>query len=200
MIIAKSKNIFICAMLLSSVGAESKDSINLGYGGINPMPHCHAEIYNIEYEHQLSQAFSILGRGSRVKYKDDDDDYQEDGKLSGLDVGTRYYLGGDMRGGFAGGSLGYWTGDWTSIGEKKLPTEWQDKASSKSLRVNVDVGYRFPIADTNISFMPEISLGKFYSSSTCEFTSPPSRITTPCTETSVVNYYLFVGVAVGIAF
>lgn len=204
MINAKSKNIIVSAVVLwislwtSSV--ESKDSINLGYGGINPMPHCHAEVYNIEYEHQLTQTFSILGRGSRVNYKDDDEEYQEDGKLRGLDVGTRYYFTGDMHGFFAGGSLGYWTDHWTSIGDKNRLAEWRDKASSKSLRVNADVGYRFPIPNTNISIIPQLNFGKFFSSSTCEFTAPSSRVTTPCSETSVVNYYLFIGAAVGIAF
>lgn len=206
MINTKSKNTHFIILILVSVvafwasGAKSGDSINLGHGGVNPMPHCHAEVYNIEYEHQLTPTTSILGRGNRVNYKSDDGIYQEDGKLQGLDVGARYYYAGDMHGFFTGGSLGYWTAHWTSINDKNRSSEWQDKANSKSFRLNADVGYRIPILDTNVSIIPEINFGKFFSFNMCEYTSPSSRIGTQCNQTSEVNYYLFVGAAVGITF
>jgi len=192
--------ILVAPLFLWASPAKSKESINLGYGGLNPMPHCHAKIYTIEYEHQLALKFSILGRGSRVNYKSDDGVYQEEGKLKGLDLGTRYYPVGDMHGFFVGASLGYWTGDWTSRQDKGLATEWQDKADSKSLRLNADVGYRLRLLDTKVSIIPQVNLGKFFSSSSCQYTAPSSRITAQCNETSEVKYYLFVGAAVGIAF
>lgn len=197
---SKSTQFIFLLTTLCAFSAECADSINLGYGGLNPMPHCHATVYNIEYEHQLNQNTSILGRGSRVDYKDDDEIELEEGKLKGLDIGARYYSAGDLHGVFWGGSLGYWTDHWTSIGEKNRTDEWQNTARSKSLRVNADVGYRFPILETNISITPQVNFGKFFSSYTCEYTSPPSRISTPCSESSVVNYYLFVGAALGITF
>src|SRR5512143_3683040 len=93
--------------------AESADSINLGLGGLNPMAHCNATVYLIEYEHPLTPTTTILGRGSGVNYRYNNGVYLEDGSLRGLDVGVRHYRAGGMQGFFVGGSLGYWKGDWT---------------------------------------------------------------------------------------
>lgn len=192
--------IILVIIALRAANANALDSVNLSYGGINPMPHCHAKIYAVEYEHSLTSTVAVIGRGSRVNYNSDDEAYQENGNLKGIDAGARYYPAGDMHGFFTGGSLGYWKGHWASVREKNTSTEWQDKASSNSLRVNIDFGFRIPLQNTNISIMPEASLGKFLSSSSCEYTSPASRIGTPCDQTSEVNYYLFLGVAIGFAF
>lgn len=180
--------------------AESASSINLGLGGLNPMPHCNARVYTIEYEHPLTPTLAVLGRGSGVNYRYDDGQYLEDGRLRGMDVGTRYYPAGDMRGFFLGGGIGYWKGNWTFVQNQSKPTEWRGKGDANSLRLNINVGDRIPIRGTNVSIIPEVNLGKFFASSACEYTAPASRVGTPCNQKSEVNFYLFVGMVVGVEF
>jgi hypothetical protein len=180
--------------------AEPASSINLGLGGINPMPHCNALVYTIEYEHPLTRTVTILGRESGVNYHYDDGIYKEDGNIPGLDVGIRSYSSDGMRGFFWGSSLGYWAGNWTFIQDKNRPTERQGNSSSHSLRLNIEIGDRIPILSTNISIMPEVNLGKFFSSSSCEYSAPALRVGTPCSQKSEVNYYIFAGVTAGITF
>ncbi len=181
-------------------GTSWADSINLGLGGLNPMAHCNATVYLVEYEHPLTPTTAILGRGSGVSYRYNNGNYLEDGTLRGLDVGARYYRAGGMEGFFVGGSLGYWKGDWTFTQNQNTPAQWEGKANSKSLRLNIEFGDRIPIGGTNVSIMPEANLGKFFSSRTCEATAPSSRSGTPCSQKSEVNVYLFFGVTVGLAF
>ncbi len=179
--------------------ASAADSINLGLGGPNPMAHCSAKVYLIEYEHPVSQTTAILGRGSGVNYKFNNGNYLEDGRLRGLDIGVRRYWDGGMQGLFAGGSLGYWNGDWTFIQNQNSPAQWEGKANSRSIRLDFEFGDRIPIRDTNISIMPVVNLGKFFSSRSCEATAPSSIAGTSCSQRSEVNAYIFFGVTVGFA-
>ncbi len=181
-------------------GAESADSINLGLGGLNPMAHCDATVYVIEYEHSLNPTIAVLGRGSGVNYKFDNGHYLEDGGLHGLDVGARYYRAGGMHGFFVGGSLGYWKGDWIFTQNQHTTSQWEGKANSNSLRLNVEFGDRIPIQGTNVSIMPEVNLGKFFSRRSCEATAPFPLVGTQCNQKSEVNVYLFFGVTFGLAF
>ncbi len=105
-----------------------------------------------------------------------------------------------MRGFYTGGSLGYWSGDWTFTKNRNTPFQREGEADSHSLRVNVDLGYRFPIRDTNISLMPEVNLGKFFSSTSCDYTAPASLVGASCDQESDVDLYIFAGVNVGITF
>lgn len=181
-------------------GAEPGNSINLGFGGPNPLPHCDVRVNTIEYEHLLTPTIAVLGRGSVVNYRYDDGAHHEEGELRGVDVGARYYPSGGMQGLFMGGSLGYWNGDWTFFEDKNNPTALQGQASFKSLRLNIDLGARILIGGTHISIMPQANLGKFFASNSCEATAPASLAGTTCSEKSEANYYLFLGVAVGVAF
>lgn len=181
-------------------GAEPANSFNIGFGGLNPMPHCEARVYTLEYEHRLTPTLAIVGRGSGVNYTDDDSDYLEDGKLRGLDIGARYYRAGQLRGLYVGASLGYWENDWTFIKNRNTTNPLQGDADSYSARLNIDLGYRFPIRDTNVSIMPEVNIGKFFSDSSCDYTAPASLVGTACDQNSDVEGYLFAGVTVGVAF
>jgi len=181
-------------------GAESADSINLGLGGLNPMAHCNATVYLIEYEHPLTPTTAILGRGSGVNYRFNNGSYLEDGSLQGLDIGARYYRAGGMQGFFVGGSLGYWKGDWTFTQYQNTPSQWEGKANSKALRLNIEFGDRIPVRGTKISIMPEANLGKFFSTHSCEVTAPSAQLGASCNQKSEVNVYLFFGVTVGLAF
>ena len=191
--------VIVALQPLGAWAADTQNSINFGLGGLNPMPHCDATIYTIEYEHRFSPKMAVVGRGSRVDYTSDDDDYLEDGTLKGVDIGVRYYSSGRFQGFYTGGSLGYWTGDWTFTQHRRTPAQREGDADSHSLRLNIDLGYRFPIRDTNISLMPEVNLGKFFSSSSCVYTVPASQISAPCGQESDVDLYIFAGVNVGIA-
>ena len=181
-------------------GAESADSINLGLGGLNPMAHCSAKVLMLEYEHQLTSTTAFLGRASGVNYKYDNGHYLEDGRLRGMDVGARYYPAGGMQGFFIGGTLRYWKQDRTFTQDQSTPDQWQGKANHNSLRLNIDIGDRIPIEGTKVSIMPEVNVGKFSTSNSCEATAPASRIGTPCSQRPEVNYYIFVGVLAGLAF
>ena len=180
--------------------ASSADAINLGLGGINPMPHCIAKVFTVEYEHTYTPSVSILGRGSGVNYHYNDGMYKEDGQLRGLDVGFRNYPGGGMRGFFWGGSAGYWDGNWTFTQDQNLPGVWQGKSHTNSLRLGIDIGDRIPIRGSDVSVLPQVNLGKFFSSHSCEATAPASRAGSPCSQTSEVNYYIFFSVALGFSF
>lgn len=192
--------VIVGTVALEASGAEFADSVNLGIGGLNPMPHCNAKVFIVEYEHQLTPATAFVGRGSGVNYRYNDGHYLEDGRLRGVDFGARYYPAGGMQGFFVGGSLGYWNEDRTFIQYQNTPSQYQGKASSYAPRLNVDVGDRIPIRGTNVSIMPEVNFGKFFLPSSCEVTAPASRVGTPCSQRSEVNYYIFAGVTVGVVF
>jgi hypothetical protein len=188
------------AVAQAASAAEPANSINIGIGGLNPMPHCDALIYTLEYEHQYSPTIAILGRGSTVDYTSDDTDYLEDGRLQGVDLGVRYYRAGRRRGFYTGASLGYWKGDRTFTQYRNTPSQREGAADSRSLRVNIDLGYRFPMRDSNVSIMPEVNIGKFFFSSSCDYTAPASVVGAACDQKSEVNYYIFAGLSVGVGF
>lgn len=183
-----------------ALAVESADSINLALGGLNPMPHCNATVYAIEYEHSLTPATAILGRGSGVDYKFNNGSYLEDGRLRGVDIGARYYPAGAKQGFFMGASIGRWKGDWTFIQYQHTPIQWEGTAKSNSVRLNFEFGDRIRVEGTNISIMPEVDLGKFFATRSCQATAPASQIGQACDQKSEVNAYIFFGVAVGFVF
>jgi len=188
-------------MTPGTVFAEPANSINLGIGGVvQTMPHCKATVYLVEYEHMLGPKIAILGRGSEVDYKFDDGKYLEEGRPRGVDVGARFYPAGGMKGFFIGGTVGYWTADWTFTDNKGRSDELQGKGVSDSIRANVDIGGRFPIGSSSVSIMPALNIGKFFSSTSCEYTAPASRVGTSCSQNSEVEYYIFLAVTAGIRF
>ncbi len=189
------------AMIPGAVFAEPLNSVNLGMGGVvQTMPHCNAKLYIVEVEHLLGTKIAVLGRGSEVDYKFDDGEYREKGRPKGVDLGARYYPAGGMKGFFLGGTVGYWKADWTFIHNKGLSDEYQGKGENDSVRVNVDLGGRFPIGSSPVSVMPAINIGKFFSSTSCDYTAPASLVGTPCSQKSEVEYYFFLAVTVGIGF
>ncbi len=200
-LLAQSLLLVIAGTVAQGVSsAEPANSLNFGFGGLNPMPHCEARVYTLEYEHRITPTMVILGRGSGVNYTDDDSDYLEDGRLRGIDIGARYYRAGRMQGFYTGASLGYWENDWTFIENRNTANPLQGDADTESLRLNIDLGYRFPIRDTNVSIMPEVNIGKFFSSSSCNYTAPASLVGSACDQNSDVEAYLFAGVTLGVAF
>jgi hypothetical protein len=91
-----------------------------------------------------------------------------------LGIGARYYSGGSMKGLSIGGVAGYWMTDWRFIHNRGRSNEVQGAGDSDSFRVNIDIGDRFPIGSSSFSIMPALNLGKFFSSTSCDYTAPAS--------------------------
>jgi hypothetical protein len=194
-------SVFTGAMKPETLFAEPVSSLNLGIGGVvQTMPHCKATVFIAEYEHMLGPKIALLGRVSEVDYKFDDGKYVEQGRPKGVDIGARYYAAGGLKGFFLGGSLGYWMADWTFTDFEGQPNEVQGKGDSNSVRVNLDMGWRFPIGSSSFSIMPALNVGRFFPNTTCEYTSPASKIGTSCSQRTEVTNYLFLSVLAGIGF
>jgi hypothetical protein len=189
------------AMTPGTVSAEPANSVNLGIGGVvQILPHCKANVAIVEYEHMLGPKIAVLGRGSGVDYKFDDGRYREVGRPRGVDLGARFYPAGGLKGFFLGGTLGYWMANWTFTQNKGMSDEFQGKGKTDSIRANVDIGARFPIGSSSVSIMPALNIGKFFSSTSCEYTAPASRVGTSCSQNTEVKYYAFLAVTAGIGF
>lgn len=180
--------------------AESANSIDIGLGGLNPLPHCNVYVSMIDYEHQITPTTTFQVQGSLIHYKYDDGHYLDQGRLKGMDVGARYYPASGMRGFFWGGTIGYWNEDRTFTQYQNTPNQWQGKGNNNAFRLNIDIGDRIQIQGTNVSIMPVVSLGKFFFPSSCEVTAPAAQIGNPCSRRPEANYFIFAGVSAGIVF
>lgn len=182
--------------------AEPANSVNLGVGAASYiLPHCKASVFLVEYERMLGSKIAVLGRGGGVDYKFDNGTYREEGRPKGIDVGMRYYLaGGGMQGLFIGGALGYWVWDWTFTADKGMTFESQGNGDTKAIRADVEIGGRFPIGSSPVSIMPALHIGKFFTSNSCEYTAPASRVGTSCSKDTEIGFYGFLAVSVGIGF
>jgi len=184
-----------------TVSAESENSVNLGFGGVPAlMQHCKAHVYIVEYEHLLTPRITLLGRGSGVNYRFDDSEYVEQGKPRGMDVGARYYPDGGMKGFFVGGTVGYWKADWTFKHDKGRPNETQGNGETDSLRVNFDMGGRFPLGSSAASIIPAVNIGRYFPTTSCEYSAPASLVGTACGQETEVKSYIFLSVMAGIGF
>lgn len=65
--------------------AESANSIDIGLGGLNPLPHCNVYVSMIDYEHQITPTTTFQVQGSLIHYKYDDGHYLDEGRLKGMD-------------------------------------------------------------------------------------------------------------------
>ncbi len=194
----------LLALVLASAAlplhAEPDNSLNFGMGGFpRTMPHCDAKVYIGELEHAYSRTTSVLLRGTGVNYRFDNSDYQENGRINGVDLGARYYHAGGMEGLYFGGGIGYFWANWSFM-HLAFPSLPRGTASSKMGRLNLEFGDRIRLDGTNISLMPEINIGKFFTSSSCDYTGPAPVVGTPCTQKSEVTGYWFVGLLAGVAF
>lgn len=66
--------------------------------------------------------------------------------------------------------------------------------------MNLDLGYRFLIRDTNLSILPKLNVGRFFSTSSCDYTGPASQVGVKCDQQSVVNNYIYAGINLGLDF
>ena len=96
----------LLATLPAAALAQSpKNSINLAVGALPPIGDTKATIVMVEYERLVLPRLSVYGRGSRLKYKFDDNTDVEDGKGTGVGLGVRFFPQGGLKGFFVGGGL-----------------------------------------------------------------------------------------------
>ncbi len=96
--------------------------------------------------------------------------------------------------------MGHWTSDWTFTKDEGTPNAMHGRGDTNSIRANVDIGDRLPIGSSNVSIMPALNVGRFFSSNSCEYTAPASLVGTSCSQRTEVKYYFFLAVTAGIAF
>ena len=196
--------VVVTAGVLSTeaVFAEPANSVDLGFGGLPElMPHCRANVYIVEYERMLGSKIAVLARGGEVNYRFNNGKYVEEGRPKGIDFGVRYYPAvNGMKGLFFSGTLGWWKWDWRFTDDKDTSFESRGNGDSKAVRADLDIGGRFPIGSSAVSIMPSLHLGKFFTSNSCEYTAPASRVGTSCSKDTEIGYYAFLAVSVGIGF
>jgi len=179
------------------VSSAASDSINIGVGGA-VAPDTSASAFFGEYEHALGNKVSVLGRVGGVNYSYDDGTYAEDGDVKGADIGVRIYPGGGMKGFFFGAGAGIWTSDWTFIDDKGTFYETRGKGTSDAVRLDLEVGGRFPLGSGPVSLMPSFHLVNFFSTgNTCTFTK---GATGSCSNETDLGVYTLVSVSAGFAF
>jgi hypothetical protein len=182
--------------------AEPENSVDLGFGGLPQlMPHCRANVYVVEYERMIGPNIAVLGRGGEVNYRFNNGNYVEEGRPKGIDVGVRYYSASSgMKGLFFSGTVGYWKWDWRFTDNKGMAIESQGTGDSKAIRADLDIGGRFPIGSSPVSIMPAFHIGKFFTSNSCEYNAPASRVGTSCSKDTEIKFYMFLALSVGIGF
>jgi hypothetical protein len=204
------KQIMLRALLVLGIGmipvgtasAGSGDSVNVGVGAASYiLPHCRATVLVAEYEHMLGPKLAVVAGAGGANYHYDDGSYKEDGRPKGVDLGVRYYFGGNgMQGVFLGGELGYWKTDWTFTTHKGTASQSQGDGENRSLRADVNIGMRIPIGASAVSLIPVVHGGRYFGSTSCRYTSPASRVGTSCSQTSEVTYFGFVALMAGVEF
>lgn len=188
------------AALPGSPATSLPASLSVVIGGFpRTMPHCDAHVFSLEFERAYSEKNALVLRASGVPYHFDSSSYRENGRLNGLDIGVRHYRGAGLSGLFAGASLGYWTSDWSFVrfGDPGQP---RGTARSVSARLNLGFGDRIVLNDAGFFITPQVNLGKFFSSRSCTYTGPASLAGQPCTQSSEVTGYWFIGLGAGVTF
>ncbi|OGW37920.1 MAG: hypothetical protein A2X58_01170 [Nitrospirae bacterium GWC2_56_14] len=200
--------VLVCGVLFAlvvmalpgSVWAEQDNSINIGGLGLVG-PDLSASAFIVEYERHMGSGMSVFGRVGVLDYSFDDGWYKEDGDGPGFDIGIRKYMGSNgMKGFYLGGTVGIWTTEWTftdnDYGTGSI--YYRGKGDTTSLKVDIEVGGRFPLGSSPVSLMPSLHVGNFFNiDSTCTSTSVPGA---DCGNESEVGFYGLLGLSMGIAF
>lgn len=194
-------SVLVCCIGMAMPGisfGEARNSINIG-GAVGAAPSATASAFLGEYERSLNNKLSVLGRVGSYTYSFDDGTYVENNDGSGVDFGVRIYPMGGMKGLYFGGAFGFWSSDWTFTDDKGKSYQTQGKGSSDAVRLDLEIGGRFPLGRGPVSLMPSFHLGNFFSTdSSCTYTSGP--YVGSCTKDSNFGVYSYLGLSVGIAF
>jgi len=182
------------------VSAAQDNAINIGGLGLVG-PDLSASAFIVEYERHLGSGMSVFGRVGVLDYSFDDGWYKEDGDGPGFDIGIRKYMGSNrMEGFYLGGTVGIWTTSWTytDTDYSTFSQYYSGKGDTTSLKVDLEVGGRFPLGSSPVSLMPSFHLGNFFSiDNTCTSTVVAGA---DCGNESEVGFYGLLGLSVGIAF
>jgi len=189
------------SLLAASGGAlaqDVKNSINLVVGGVPPIGYVKATVVMLEYERLITQKISVFGRGSTLKYKYDDDTYEEEGDGRGIGLGVRFFPKGGLRGFYVGGAVSTFKSTWDWIDDKGTTSIKRGDGESTSIQWGAEVGYRFNLG-RHVSLTPALNVGSWLGADTkCNQTSPATTV--PCDKESQLGFYGAVSVALGIAF
>ena len=186
----------LLATLPAAALAQSpKNSINLAVGALPPIGDTKATIVMVEYERLVLPRLSVYGRGSRLKYKFDDNTDVEDGKGTGVGLGVRFFPQGGLKGFFVGGGLSSFKSKW----------DWSDNkgstrgnGDSTSIQWGGEVGYRFNLGSDRVSLTPAFNFGSWLGGDDkCNQTFPTNQ---SCSKESELGFYTVVTVALGFAF
>ncbi len=194
--------LFVLAVtaLPAPASAAQDNSINIGGVGLAG-PDLSASAFLVEYERHLGSGMSVFGRVGVLDYSFDDGWYKEDGDGPGFDIGIRKYMGsGTMKGFYLGGTVGIWTTSWTftDADYSTFSPYYSGKGDTTALKVDLEIGGRFPLGSSPVSLMPSFHLGNFFNvDSTCTSTSVPGA---DCGNEGEVGFYGLLGLSVGIAF
>lgn len=181
--------------------AFAKDnSINVGGVGMVG-PDLSASVFLVEYERLMGNGISMFGRLGSLDYDFDDGWYKEEGDGPGFDIGMRKYMGGDrMKGFYIGMTIGLWWTEWTYTDTDYAPSSqyYSGEGESTAVKVDFEVGGRFPLGESSVSLIPSFHIGNFFSiDDTCTSTSVPGA---DCGAESEVGFYGVFGLALGIGF
>lgn len=200
--------LLVCMTVTPFVGTASaktassaENSVNAGFAALPGLFDTEATVFFVEYERKLGDKISILGRFGVLDYEFDDGSYTEDGDGPGFDVGVRFYpMAGAMEKLYIGGSLGLWTTDWTYVDSSYFPftTYYAGSGESTALKIEFEVGYRFPIANSPVAVIPAFRTGSYISvDDSCNSTFSPGF---DCGNESEAGAYGVLGVSVGFQF
>jgi hypothetical protein len=200
--------VLVCGLLFAlsvmaipgPVRAAQDNSINIGGLGVVG-PDLSASAFFVEYERHMGSGMAVFGRVGVLDYSFDDGWYKEDGDGPGFDVGIRKYMGSNsMKGFYLGGTLGIWKTSWTFTDKNYGPGSiyYSGKGDTTSLKVDLELGSRFPLGSSPVALMPSFHVGHYFTmDSTCTSTSVPGA---DCGNEGEVGFYGVLGLSVGIAF
>lgn len=180
--------------------AQNKNSINMTFAGAAAAD-TKASAFLAEYERLVIPKLSVFGRGTFLKYKFDDNVYEEDGKGTGIGLGVRFYPGGQgMSGFYVGGVIGTFASKWDFKDDKGTAAQTQGEGDSFAIQWGAEVGYRFKLGQ-HVTLTPAFNLGSWIGGdSSCDYTAPPSLVGTTCDKESELGFYGTISVSLGIAF
>jgi hypothetical protein len=173
-----------------------KNSVNLAVATLPGIAGTTATMGMLEYERLVADKLSVFGRASSYKYKWDDGTDFEDGKGTGLGVGTRFYPQGGLKGFYIGAAIAAFNSTWDWIDDKGRTFETRGNGESSAIQWGGELGYRFNLGSDRISLTPAFNFGSWLGGDDkCTNSNG-----TPCSKGSELGFYALISLALGIAF
>jgi hypothetical protein len=175
-----------------------KNSVNLAVASLPGVAGTTANMGMLEYERLVLDKLSVFGRASSLKYKWDDGNDFEDGKGTGVGVGTRFYPQGGLKGFYIGAAIAAFNSTWDWTDDKGRASEKRGDGESSAIQWGGELGYRFNLGSDRVSLTPAFNFGSWLGGDDkCRQTFPTN---TTCSKGSELGFYAVISVALGIAF